>query len=64
MFLPALARGGGAVIRDGGVKSNSIGEAHDPSAPAGHLPGFAREEGLRRSLSKRDQASRSSPPEG
>jgi hypothetical protein len=23
---------------------NSIGAAHDPSAPAGHLPGFAREE--------------------
>ncbi|CAN5698228.1 hypothetical protein BH10PSE6_BH10PSE6_06190 [soil metagenome] len=22
--------------------------AHDPSAPAGHLPGFAREEALRR----------------
>ena len=23
---------------------NSIDAAHDPSAPAGHLPGFAREE--------------------
>ena len=23
---------------------HSIGAAHDPSAPAGHLPGFAREE--------------------
>jgi hypothetical protein len=24
--------------------SHDIGVAHDPSAPAGHLPGFAREE--------------------
>jgi hypothetical protein len=31
------ARGGGAVIRDGGVMSNATG-AHDPSAPSGHLP--------------------------
>ena len=23
---------------------HGIGVAHDPSAPAGHLPGFAREE--------------------
>ena len=23
---------------------HSIGAAHDPSAPAGHLPGFAKEE--------------------
>ena len=23
---------------------HSIGAAHDPSAPSGHLPGFAREE--------------------
>src|SRR6202008_4541406 len=28
----------------GGVMGHSIGAAHDPSAPPGHLPGFAREE--------------------
>ena len=29
---------------------HSIGAAHDPSAPAGHLPGFAREEIQKRFL--------------
>ncbi|MCW5698055.1 MAG: SDR family NAD(P)-dependent oxidoreductase [Bauldia sp.] len=33
------ARGGGAVIRDGGVIGNNTDVVlHDPSAPAGHLP--------------------------
>ena len=32
------ARGGGAVIRDGGVMGNNRTVAHDPSAPSGHLP--------------------------
>jgi hypothetical protein len=40
-----VARGGGAVIRDGGVMGNGIGLAHDPSVAVRrrHLPGFARE---------------------
>ena len=32
------ARGGGAVIRDGGVIGHNIGAAHDPSAPCGAPP--------------------------
>jgi len=36
-----------ASYADGGVMGHSIGVAHDPSAPAGHLPGFAREERYR-----------------
>src|SRR5260221_11317144 len=31
------ARGGGAVIRDGGVMGRTDAVAHDPSAPSGHL---------------------------
>jgi hypothetical protein len=32
------ARGGGAVIRDGGVRGSTDAVAYDPSAPSGHLP--------------------------
>ena len=61
MFLPARQRGEVAqrqrktydTIRDGGVMGHNTGAAHDPSAPTGHLPGFAREERF-------DQCSRSS----
>ena len=45
----AAARGGGAVIRDGGVGGNAT-DAHDPSVAVRrrHLPSFAREEKKRR----------------
>ena len=38
------ARGGGAVIRDGGVMGYTNPVAYDPSAPAGHLPMLAHRE--------------------
>ena len=49
MFLPARQRGEVAPsYGDGGVMGHNTTVAHDPSAPAGHLPGFAREERSRR----------------
>ena len=45
MILPAHQRGEvSASYADGGVMGHRSTVAHDPSAPAGHLPGFAREE--------------------
>ena len=44
-FPPCAQRGEVAPsYGDGGVMGRTDALAYDPSAPAGHLPGFAREE--------------------
>jgi hypothetical protein len=53
MFLPARQRGEVAPSYGvGGVMGRADAVAHDPSAPAGHLPGFAREENAKATFKK------------